>query len=75
MYALLVAFVLRPQGVLEPLRTSDCTAVVVSGVHGSTECEAPSSVLVLTELRELVFQLAKQLQLYARAPSCHLPRA
>ena len=48
-----------PQGVLEPPRTSDCTIVVVSGGLGSTRCEAPSPVLVVTELRELVFQLER----------------
>ena len=48
-----------PQGVLEPPRTSDCTIVVVSGGLGSTGCEAPSPVLVVTELRELVFQLER----------------
>ena len=47
------------QGVLEPPRTSDFTIVVVSGVLGSPECEAPSPVLVVTELRELVFQLER----------------
>ena len=46
-----------PKGVLEPPRTSDCTIVVVSGGLGSPECEAPSPFLVVTELRELVFQL------------------
>ena len=44
-----------PQGVLEPQRLSDSTAVVVSGGLGSTECEAPSPVLVVTGLCELVF--------------------
>ena len=48
-----------PQGVLEPPRISDCTIVVVSGGLGSTGCEAPSPVLVVTELRELVFQLER----------------
>ena len=48
-----------PQGVLEPPRTSDCTIAVVSGGLGSTRCEAPSPVLVVTELRELVFQLER----------------
>ena len=42
-------------GVFEPPRTSDCTVVVVSGGLGSTRCEDPSPVLVVTELRELVF--------------------
>ena len=42
-------------GLLKPLRTSDCTIVVVSGGIGSTRCEEPSPVLVETELRELVF--------------------
>ena len=36
---------------LEQIRTSDCTAVVVSGGLGSTRCEAPSPVLEVTELR------------------------
>ena len=44
---------------LEPLRTSDCTIAVVSGGLESTQCEAPSPVLVVTELRELVFQLER----------------
>ena len=44
-------------GLLKPPRTSDCITVVVSGGLGSTGCEAPSPVLVVTELRELVFQL------------------
>ena len=48
-----------PQGALEPPLTSDCTIVVVSGGLGSTQCEAPSPVLVVTELRELVFQLER----------------
>ena len=48
-----------PQCVLEPPRTSDCTIVVFSGGLGSTECEASSPVLVLTKLRELVFQLER----------------
>ena len=42
-----------------PPRTSECTIVVVSGGLGSTECEVPSPVLVVTELRELVFQLER----------------
>ena len=42
--------------VLEPPRISDCTIAVVSGVLGSTRCEAPSPFLVVTERRELVFQ-------------------
>ena len=48
-----------PQGVLEPPRTSDCTIVVVYGGLGSPECEAPSPFLVVTELRELVFQMER----------------
>ena len=48
-----------PQGVLEPSRASDCTVVDVSGGLGSPECEAPSPFLVVTELRELVFQLKR----------------
>ena len=47
------------QGVLELPRASDCTIVVVSGGLGSPECEAPSPFLVVTELRELVFQLER----------------
>ena len=47
------------QVLLEPPRTSDCTIVVVFGGLGSTGCEAPSPVLVVTELRELVFQLER----------------
>ena len=43
------------QGVLEPPPTYDCTIAVVSGGLGSTGYEAPSPVLVVTELRELVF--------------------
>ena len=46
-------------GVLEQIRTSDCTAVVVSGGLGSTRCEAPSPVLEVTELRKLVFHLER----------------
>ena len=37
-------------------RVADCTIAVVSGKLGSTRCEAPSTVVVITELRELVFQ-------------------
>ena len=55
----MLAFLAPPQGVLEPPRTSDCTIVVVSGGHGSTWSEAQSPVLVVTELRELVFQLER----------------
>ena len=47
------------QGVFEAPRTSDCTIVVVSGELGSSGCEAPSPILVETELRELVFQLER----------------
>ena len=47
------------QAVLEPPRTSDCTIAVVSGGLGSTRCEAPSPFLVVSELRELVFQLER----------------
>ena len=57
--ALHACFFGLPKGVLEPPRTSDCTMVVVSGGLGSTRCEAPSPVLVVTELRELVFQLER----------------
>ena len=38
-----------PKGILEQPHTSDCTIVVVSGGLGSTRCEAPSPVLVLTK--------------------------
>ena len=48
-----------PQGALELPRTYDTTVVVVSGGLGFTGCEAPSPVLVVTELRELVFQLER----------------
>ena len=48
-----------PQGVLEPPRTSYCTIAVVSGGLGSTRCEAPNPFLVVSELRELVFQLER----------------
>ena len=43
-------------GVLEPPRTSDSTIVVVSGGLGFIRCDALSPVLVVTGLRELVFQ-------------------
>ena len=55
----MLAFLAPPQGMLEPPRTSDCTIAVVFGGLGSTWCEAPSQVLVVTELRELVFQLER----------------
>ena len=48
-----------PWGVVELPRASDCTIAVVSGGLGSTICEAPSPVLVVTELREQVFQLER----------------
>ena len=48
-----------PKGVLEPPRTSDCTNAVFSGGLGSTGCEALGLVLVVTELRELGFQLER----------------
>ena len=48
-----------PEVVLEPPRTSDCTIAVVSGGLGSTRCEAPSPVFVVSELWELVFQLER----------------
>ena len=48
-----------PQIVLELPRTPDCTIAVVSGGIKSTRCEAPSPVLVVTELSELVFQLER----------------
>ena len=47
------------KGVLEPPRSSDCSIVVVSEGLGSTRCEEPCPVLVVTELRELVFQLER----------------
>ena len=47
------------KGVLKPPRTSDSTIIVVSGGLGSTGCEAPCPVLVVTELRKLVFQLRR----------------
>ena len=37
-----------PESALKPPRTSDCTIVVASGGLGSTGCEAPSPVLVVT---------------------------
>ena len=46
-------------GVLEPPRASDCTISVVSGGLVSTQCDAPRPVFVVTELRELVFQLER----------------
>ena len=55
----MIAFYSLDKGVLEPPRSSDCTTVVVSEGLGSTKCEAPSPVLVVTELRELVFQLER----------------
>ena len=48
-----------PQGVLEPPRKSDCTIVDVSGGLEFTRFEAPGPVLVVTELRELAFQLER----------------
>ena len=48
-----------PQGVLEPPRTSDCTIAVVSGELELIWYDAPSPVLVVTELRELVFLLER----------------
>ena len=47
------------KGVLEPPLTSDCTAVVVSGGLVSTLYDEPSPVLVITELRGLVFQVER----------------
>ena len=55
----MLAFLAPPQGVSEPPLTSDCSIVDVSGGLGSTGCEASSPVLVVTELRELVFQLER----------------
>ena len=59
--ALHACFFCISRGVLKPIRASDCTIAVVSNGLGSTECEAPSSVLVVTELLELelVFQLER----------------
>ena len=45
------------QGVLKQPCTSDCAIAVISGGLKSTGCEAPSPFLVVTELRDLVFQL------------------
>ena len=50
---------LAAYGVLETPRTSDSSIIVVSGGLGSTGCEKPSQVLVVTELRGLVFQLER----------------
>ena len=59
----MLVFLAPPQGVLEPHRTSGCAILVVSGGLGSTGCEAPSPVLVVTELRELVLtELVFQLE-------------
>ena len=55
----MLAFFSLPRGMLEQPRTSDFTTAVVSGGLGSTRCEAPSPFLVVTELRELVFQLKR----------------
>ena len=55
----MLAFLAPLLGVLKPPRASDCTIVVVSGGLGSTGCEAPSPLLVVTELSELVFQLER----------------
>ena len=57
--ALNVCVLRVPQGVLDLPRTSDGTTVVVSGGLGSTGCVASSPVLVVTELRELGFQLER----------------
>ena len=55
----MLAFLAFPQGVLESPHTSEFAIVVVSGGLGSTGCGASSPVLVVTELRELVFQLER----------------
>ena len=55
----MLAFLAPPKGVLDPLRTSDCTIAVFSGGLGSTECEALSMILVATELRKLGFELER----------------
>ena len=49
-----------------PPRSSDSTIVVVSSDLGSTRCEAPNPVLVVTELRELVFQLERPTSKHTR---------
>ena len=46
-------------GMLEPSSTADCNIVLVSEGLEFTRCDAPSLVLVVTELRELVFQLER----------------
>ena len=48
-----------PQGSLKPPNTSECTIVVVSDGLGSTRSEAQSPVFVVTELREIKFQLER----------------
>ena len=58
-HALYACVLSPPQGALELPRTYDTTVVVVSGGLGSTGCEAPCLFLVVTDLRELVFQLEK----------------
>ena len=50
-----LAFFGLPQGMPEPPLSSDCTIVVVFGGLEFIRCEAPSKILVLTELRELFF--------------------
>ena len=59
MHALHVCDFSLAKGVLEPPGSSDCTIAVVSGRLRATRCEAPSPFLVLTELREIVFQLER----------------
>ena len=44
-------------GLVDPPRTSYYSIVVISGGLGSTGCEVPSLVLVVTEFRELGIQL------------------
>ena len=47
------------EGILEPPHTTNYTIVVVSGGLEFLRCEAPSQILVLTELRELDFKLER----------------
>ena len=55
----MLAFFGLPQGALDPPRTSDFNIAVVSGGDGSSWWKAPSPFLVVTELRELVFQMER----------------
>ena len=47
------------RSILEPPRTSDETIVVVSRGLEFTRCEEPSPVLLVTEFRDLSFQLER----------------